>query len=314
MEGWQQILEAYPWLRTLWDALRVMAPLSALLAFTGLLYISATAKIIGVLRKRSAYGKCARQLAILALLLGWAILAGSRAWLYYAKDPAAAETLPNFMLELSWMLLSLGVLLSSIYFTLWKVLRNMPVLHATIGMISAIQNTLALGAILFTARLLSLPSPAAPGALSAPSLLPEQWDSPLWTACACTLPLLFGMAGSYGSCWLVMRRKRDDFGRDYYNAMLPWCVAWARNAWLVLWAIVASSICWRVWNEWHAGIFDQEAIVTDGLGAFLWFLPLVCWTIVCGSKIALRHRWLLFLGWLIAICFMLPYYLDIALA
>ena len=128
---------------------------------------------------------------------------------------------------MGWLLLSLGVMLNSVYYTLWRVLRELPILHATIGMISAAQSSFAVVAVLGTARLLAAfahPGAAAPGLLN---LLPGDWSSPLWTVMACTVPLLLAVPAAAGAFWLPLRRTRDDFGRDHYNAMIPWCATGA---------------------------------------------------------------------------------------
>lgn len=310
LEMAQSLASQYPWLRTIWDAAIVVLPLSCLLAYTGIYFLSSTAKILSVMKKRSAFDKCARQLAILGLILGWSLLIGGRLWLYCTQTERTPGTMLYFTHELGWMLLSLGVLLSSVYFTLWRILRNMPVLHTTVGMICAVQNCLALACILFTIRIAAAAS--HPGAASLPDLFPGAWNSPVWSAAAYTLPLIFAMPGAFGSCWLILRRGHDDYGRDYYNTMLPWCAAWARNAWVVLWLGLLAASSLQIWTGWNSGTFNEKEALFEGGRLALWLLPLLLWTVARGASAPLRHKWAFWLALPIAACFSLPYFIDIS--
>lgn len=312
MDSWQQILAAYPFLQTLWDGLCVVAPLATLIAYSGLFFLSATAKIIAAAKKRSAYGKCARQLALLGLILGWTMLVASRVWLYYTQAERDPGSMQVFLLEMSWLLLSMGVLLSSIFYSLWNALKNMPVLHATIGMIAAVQNSVALMVILFTLRISAgaLKPPAA--RLALPDIFPASLEDPLLSVLCYTLPLIPAMAGAIGACWLVMRRKKDDFGRDYYNNMVRWCAGWAKNAWLCLFLLLLVSTGLAIWRQMQGGVFNAQDAMLDNAQILLWLAPPVCWLIVRKSQLPLRHAWLLFAALIVSGLFMLPYYLQLA--
>lgn len=310
-ELWQQWIHTYPFLQITWDALRIIIPLACLLAYAGIVFISATAKIIFISRSRSSFNKCSRQIGLLALILGWVLLAGSRVWLYL--NPHTPGTLENFLMEMSWLLLSLGVLLTTVYYTFWKILVNMPVLHVTLGMISGAQNCIALVCTLFTIRLSAGISNLNAETLKLPDLFPQVWNDPIWSAAAFTLPLIFAYAGAFSVCWLTFRRKHDDFGRDYYNIMIPWSAKWARNCWCILWILfIAASIIQINLVHQDQNLFEEDLIV-EGIRALLWLIPLLLWTIAIKSKIPMRHKWGLLFALLIAISFMLPYFLDITL-
>lgn len=311
MNGWQAILSEFPMLKTAWDVLSVTIPLSMLLAYSGIFFISSVAKIFSITRKRIIFDKCARQLALLGVIMGWLLLIGSRVWLYYTQETRAQGGLESFMLETSWLLLSLGVLLSTIYYTCWKLLKNMPTLHSTVGAISGTQNCLALICVLVSTRLYSYPVKPDSGAVLVPDLFPEAWNDPLWTAAAATLPLLFASAGAFGAAWLAFRRKKDDFGRDYYNKMLPWTTAWAKNAWALLWLILLFSGGFELWQIYQSPAPDNGTAIVIGCQILLWIIPCLLWIIVYKSPTPLRHRWALYLGLLLAIAYALPYFLEI---
>lgn len=307
----QQLFAAYPLAGTVWDALCVVIPLACLLAFSGIFFISAVAKIISVAQNRAAYDKCSRQTALLGIILGWILLAGSRIWLYY--NPHQSGTLESFMLELSWMLFSLGVLLSSIYYTLWRILKNMPVLHVTLGMICAVQNCLALASIIFTIRIsAALTSPeGANFAIS--DIFPVTWEAPFWSSICYTLPLIFGMGAAFCAVWLLWRRKHDDFGRDYNNSMLSWLCAWAANSWALLWLLLLASTSLRIWHLADAHAFDAQEAILESTRLLLWLLPVLLWTICRKTRLPLRHRWAPYVAFPIAVSFTLPWYLELTI-
>lgn len=308
MNGWKEVLKQLPVLGAAWDILIIVVPLALLLAYSGVFFVSVAASVYANVKRRTIFDKCARQLALLGVGIGWTLLVGGRVWLYLTVDGRPAGGLANFMLETSWILLSIGVLLSSIYYTLWKILKNMPTLRATIGAIGAAQNCLALVCLLVSVRLVNFPPPTD-SALILPDLFPDAWNDPLWSAACAVLPLIFAYAGAFGAVWLALRRKRDDFGRDYYNRTLPWLSAWARNSWLLFWLILLFSAGVRLWESvWD---FQSRAALIEGGQLLLWALPLLLWTYVCKSAAPLRARWALYLALLFAFAYALPFFQGI---
>lgn len=305
---WLQLVTNWPILGTIADACFIIVPLSVIMAYTGLYFISATARMIGAARNRNAYEKCSRQLAFLALVLGWLLLVAGRIWLYYNQNEVQGE-LVSYMYEMSWLLLSLGVLLGTIYYFLWRILKNMPVLHVTLGMLSAVQNCIALAAILFTIRLSAAASHPQGEEYALPNIFPEVWEAPIWSAACYTIPAIFGLAGGFALCWLSMRRKKDDYGRDYYKNMLQWCAAWAKNSWMILLflLLLASGL-----KFWRGNLFtDTQSIIYETSGLLLWLIPALCWIIIQKSAVPARNSWLAWISLPMAMTFMLPYFLDI---
>ena len=211
---------------------------------------------------------------------------------------------------MSWMLLGIAVLISSLYYALWKALKNMPVLHVTLGVLSGIQGCVAVVSSLAAARFLSaLAHPDAAGLTLGDLFLPA-WNAPLWSALCYTLPLVLAMPAAFGALWLPLRRTHDDFGRDHYNTMIPWCAGWARNAWCLLWLLLLVSSGLHIWLHWQDGVFSAQDAVVESSRLLLWLIPVLLWTMVRRSAIALRHKLTLLAALLIAVSFMLPYYLE----
>lgn len=308
IEAWRALTDNWPVLQTISDSLWIIIPLASLLAYTGLYFISAIAKIIGVSKKRNIFEKCSRQLAFLALWLGWIILAGARVWLYFLEPPFPENTLAGYMTEMSWLLFSLGVLLGTIYYFLWKPLKNMPVLHVTLGMLSAVQNCLALASILFTLKICAAVQPIKiPCEL--PEIFPQAWDAAIFSAACYTLPLIFSLAGAYGLVWLILRRRKDDYGRDYYNIMLRWCAAWADYPWFIFILLLFVGFGQKIWTSLPS--LSMEDLAYNGALPVSCLIPAVCWLAVQKSSLPMRRKLLCWLALPLSMAFVLPYYLFI---
>lgn len=307
----KQWLHAYPFLQTGIDALCVTLPLAALLAFAGLGFVSATARIFSITRKRSSYDKCARQLAMLAMVLGWTLLIAGRVWLFFVQSAYTPDSLPDFMVELSWILLGLAVLISSLYFALWKFLVKAPILHIVMGFVSGMQACIAVAVTLGAARMLSAYTRPDASSITLGDIFFPGWLSPFWCALYWTLPLALAMAGASGAMWLVLRRKREDFGRDHYNTMIPWCAAWARNAWTIFWLIFLGASVAEIQQNWQNGAFTGNNVALESAKVLIWLVPLALWTVVARSTAPMRHRLSLLAALLLAVAFMLPYYAQV---
>lgn len=308
IDAWRALTADWPVLQTISDSLWIVVPLASLLAYTGLYFISATAKIIGVSKKRNIFEKCSRQLAFLALWLGWIILACARVWLYFLEPPFPENTLAGYMTEMSWLLFSMGVLLGTIYYFLWKPLKNMPVLHVTLGMLAAIQNCVALASILFTLKICASGPPfKIPCEL--PEIFPQVWDAAIFSAACYTLLLIFSLAGAFGLLWLILRRKKDDFGRDYYNLTLRWCAAWANYPWLLLILFLLIGAGQKIWAIRLS--LSLEDLVYNAALVIISLIPAACWLAVQKSALPMRRKLLCWLAAPIAAAFAAPYYLFI---
>lgn len=310
MNAVREFLLANPLLQTGLDIISVVIPLAALLAFAGMGFMSGTARILSFTRRRSSYDKCARQLALLGLVLGWLLLIGGRVWIFFTQADHAPDSLPGFLVEMSWILLSLAVLLSSLYYTLWNILRNMPVLHMTLGMLSGVQGCVTVLATLAAARFLAAFAHPEAATMTIAEIFPATWSAPLWSALCYTPPLLLAMPAGFGALWLLLRRQQDDFGRDHYNTMIPWCAGWARNAWCLLWLLLLISGGLQIWLHWQGGVFSPQDAIVESTRLLLWLIPVLLWTMVRRSAIALRHKLTLLAALLISLGFMLPYYLE----
>lgn len=318
MNALSALTAALPRLQTSIDILCVILPLAAFMSFTGIGFISASAKILSLTRKRASFDKCARQLAAFGLAWGWLLLVVCRIWLYLTQNSAAKPASFSGLTELSWLLLACSVLFISLYYALWKFLRNLPALHIVLGIASSLTACAALVAALFTERLAAAPQS---NLISVHSLgdavslifnliLSEQHIS-LWNALCCTPLLILAFSGGAGALWLFMRRRYDDFGRDHYNTMIRWCAYWARNAWALLWLLFLIFTLLQIRRSWQGDALAMQDIALQTARLLFWLIPCLLWSFVCRSAVALRHKFTLLAALCTASTFMLPYYLEV---
>lgn len=251
-------------------------------------------------RRQAFLDKLAQQMANLALVaLLFAVAAGgaagallapkvpgAAAWALAPASPAVA-----FGASLGFTLFCLAV-----YRSTWKNLRQRKAPHLYLGGMAALGAlasvyTAAVAAKDFAARFLLEPSVAvAPARLWAPGT-----DGLLWPGVLGSLGLCLCYAGLLAPAWLVLRRNRDDFGRDYYNFALP------RAARLALWALLPAL----AGLGWGAALLPgevAEALKTmplaglAGGGAGLLVLALGCALALSASRLPLRLKGLALLA------------------
>ena len=225
------------------------------------------------------------------MMLGWLMLLGGRLWLILALDGFDSYSIIVLLSEATWMMFGFSVIVSCCYFMLWKFLTNYPVLHIILGVIAFLQGLMTCVGVM---------------------AVTPQFGQAYLSALCYTLPLIFALAGAFGAVWLLLRRKADDFGRDYYNTMVPWCTRWARNAWVLLWLLLVASSGLEIWQTWQTtGVFMQQDAIFQSLRVLLWLLPALLWTLVARSATPLRQKPALVIGLLLSMGFTLPYFMEL---
>lgn len=320
---WQQALAwyagfigQYPFVQNGLDMLGVVLPLAALLAFPGLVLMAVTGQLLAVRRKRSFYDKGAKQLALLATLLGWMLTIGGAAWLlyHYAPQHIAFDAVPLQAMThcVAWLLLAAGAFFASLHYALWKGLKNSPRLHQFIGLFALLSAYLGAYALMASLVLQSQLDAGIVIENLQQALVPAE-NSPLWSAVYYLPVLVVAMGGGLGSLWFVARRTRDDFGRDHYNTVVPWAACWARNAWLCLWFILLFFTGLEViTSAQEHDILPQQELINHALRLILWLIPMLLWCIVTRSATPLRHKCTLLLAQLLAMGFLVPFSLGLS--
>jgi len=284
------------------DALPVLA---LLLCLAGLPVLAAAGQGLAHSRGRSAYDKCARQLGhlggrmgLIALIAGGVAL-GMQYQNLLALDishPAARENFLPLLMAGGWLCVVFSTLLNCLYMGLWQRWRTAPRLHQLLAFLAALAAAMAVYAALLHLHARSaVPVASAPAELRT-LLMPGA--ERFWVAVSYAPFAALALAGGYGALWLLLRRIADDYGRDHYNLVIPWCAGWARNAWLLLWLFVAGRTGWRVFQLYEAtgGKLDWIQFLPDGAGLAVLLLPGLWWMGISRSATPLRAKIAAFLA------------------
>ena len=92
-----------------------------------------------------------------------------------------------------------------------------------------------------------------------------------------------------GLFWLLVRRKIDDFGRDYYVFAANWCGEWAAwGGWFSL--IMAGVLCFMLQTQDLLTLENQGALLFVAALFAALLLPSVIWTVIARSATPMRHK------------------------
>ncbi len=294
--------------------------------------ISISGQTLSLIRQRSAYAKCAKQITLLALFLGWTITLASLYPLWLRVSPpllaliaqVAVDGQPINYLGL-WepikasaylqahvygvgLLLAASILLS-IFYARWSAWKNNRILLQSHAIFAACWYAMAFYSTLCIlqadeALTLGIAHPLTLNAFFMPS-----FDANFWSILPYIPPLSFALAGGFACVWLILRRNKDDFGRDYYAQMLPWCAVWARNAWLVFWLILLAltGVQWITLLQQENYLQNPEFIRSVAF-VLLWLIPGILWAIAIKSAHPLRHKATLILAFILGTCSIVPLY------
>ena len=273
--------------------------LALLLCLTGLPVLAAVGQGLAYSRGRSAYDKCARQLGRLAVQLGLivVIVGGVALGMQYQsllaldiKNPAAWENFLPLLMVGGWLCVVLSTLLNCLYTGLWQSRRTVPRLHQLLALLAALASAAAVyAALLYLHAGTAAPVASAPADLRV-LLMPG--TEGFWVAVSYAPFAALALAGGYGALWLLLRRVADDYGRDHYNLVIPWCAGWASNFWLLLWLFVTGRMGWRVFHLYEAagGKLDWFQFMPDCVWLIVLLLPGLWWMRISRSMTPLRAK------------------------
>lgn len=291
------------------DLARVVLPFAALLILAGLPVLCIAGDVLATTRKRSFYDKGARQLTGLAMGLAWVLVAAEGGMLYMRLGMPATFVLPPPGDLLYWISLVAYALCATLYAALWRPLRTLPALRRLWGALTAASGFWALYVALIIMENDALAAQGLPRVQALPDMLLPTGVSGIWNALAYIFPLALSLAGGTGALWLIARRHRDDYGRDHYNTMVPWCARWARNAWIVIWLILLGFSARQLYTiRQTLGQLPPQAGVEAATRLLLWILPALLWTPTLRSAVPLRHKLALVLALLLGMGFLVPVY------
>ncbi|RQD57637.1 MAG: hypothetical protein D5R98_08760 [Desulfonatronovibrio sp. MSAO_Bac4] len=261
-------------------------------------------EITGMLRARIFIDKFAQQTARLGLLFVYALgLAITAAWTAsrYITDFYLPE-ITGFWIEyeIFWdfclYLSILSILLFSTYFFLWNRMRRVKSLHAFTGVLAVIAVKILLALLIwaFYRELMVIPE-----------VIPEL-DSIFLPILSQIYLLSLAAAAVLSLVYLLLRRNRDDFGRDYYRFALSFGAKWG-----ILFSVFSPFAC--VWLYLIMdGKFDFSYTAISGAvyALTLIVMTLILWRVAVSDQ-PIRKKALLtlcpVLVWIIFVARMVSY-------
>ena len=243
---------------------------------------------------RDKFGQQTATLALLLGLTGLVALALSGVFLHLRYPDVTAFWLawPLPALPLAGCLLGAGAL-ACVYRATWQGMKDRRAVHAALGM-AATFLAWAFGylAVTFFRHFVLSPTPPAPDrAFFLPPL-----DSSAWLLLPQLLAVSLSQAGALATLYCILRRNKDDFGRDYYTYALKlgskWAVAATAGAMACQAALLARL--WPVARELPTRplIFWTSATAMGALA-----LAAILWILVIRNQHPLRLKLHLVTAW-----------------
>ncbi len=318
-----------PW-QDIFSMISILAIAIPMLAIVSLPTLIIGGQLLSLLRERTAYAKCAKQISRLTLIMGWVLCIIGLVIVWMRVSPSFMtninhEAIPLTMLFkadpsivhlqadiIMWLTLLCANILITIVNLTWPTWEANRVVHQCTSLVSSFWYGMVVYGIVC---IISAEHGASIGMhypMSLGSLFTPSFESSFWNAGPYLLPLAFALGGGLVSVWLIISRRFNDFGRDYYAAMLKWCASWSRAAWFTLWFLLmgATTLQWL-------GTLQQEDYLTSpdfmqsALFLFLWLIPGVLWTLTSRSQTPLRHKTTMILAFVLSSCIIMPLYLSI---
>lgn len=199
----------------------LLIPLSL---FWGAPVIALLSELIGLLTRKPFPARVARQLSRCGLFghgLTWILVLTAGALTVGPDTLHSPFVQTNQMVLLTALALPVaGTLLFVLYDLTWKQSRQKKAPHVIIGLIANLGIKYGYWGVLLGLLLLFRPIP-----LDSPAFIPPL-ASPLWPLVCLWLPQSVTLAAGLGLCYLLIRRNRDDWGRDYYRYAAPFLSRW----------------------------------------------------------------------------------------
>ncbi len=299
------------------------------LSIIGLPIMIITGQVLSILRERSAYAKCAKQISNLTLILayllcvvglgilwirvGGAIFAPQAEpfnWqLLFGYNPSMVSIQADLIIWLTF--LAASALMTIVHIT-WPTWEEKRLVHQSMAIVASFWYGFAAYGIVCVMSAEYAATIGIDYPLSIASLFMPRFESNFWNAGPYLAPLAFALGGGMVSVWLIIRRNYDDFGRDYYATMLKWCASWARAAWFILWfLLVGTTIIQWLGELQNPNYMTSPAFLQSALFLFLWLIPGVLWTLALRSEAPLRHKMTMILAFVMASFIIMPLFVSL---
>lgn len=240
------------------------------------------------------YGQQTASMGLFLLILLLIIEAGAIGVIYTKYPHLVQQYLDPASQFMNSIMIALGagsafIILGLVYMLTWKSMRNAKALHMALGF-GAAAAAFAMVAVAVPVKLLiGLPQEAASEQLA---LGLQSMVMPM--AIMYSIFLVVAAAGL--SCaYLVTRRNKDDFGRDYYNFTLKLAARWSVTP------MVAFLAC-QGWlfavlpANFKSMVMETPLGIVWCVGAALGLICAIIWVLIARSESPLRLKGLAFLN------------------
>nr|WP_305734128.1 hypothetical protein [uncultured Bilophila sp.] len=242
--------------------------------------------------RRSLFERCSRQQARFANILNWLFLVCGAGVAVSGIIPyASLHPLYRVGLYAAAGLLLAGTLLWTLAVAAWKPLRQHPVLHGLLAFVtgSCLAGLPVIGLVLGRVAMQGTELPQQNDVQALVDILLPAANDPFWLYFGLVHFLEVASAGALGLCWLGIRRRADDFGRDYYTFAARWCGEWAAwGGWIAL--LLAGGLCVLMRMQ---GVLPLERegvpLIVGSLFVAL-LIPSIVWTVIARSATPMRHK------------------------
>lgn len=248
-------------------------------------------------KRKVFYDKCALQISQSALAVGLFItlvLTGGAVTAMFQVQPEMLEP-PLVWRPLAVLAPPLAALtLLTLYLASWQLLKKVRPVHLFLGLLPA----LLFLAVLFSGMLLLVN-------IQQPMLFTLLWNDPLAVSlvlCKDFLlsPQLWAMLGylfctgvasgaGLAQLWLIFRRNKADYGRDYYTFAMHYCARFA-----LVFTVFATGLAGGLYWLLRQAVPPELTQPHDpGILVIAAALPLCCcilWLVIGKSETPLRHK------------------------
>jgi MFS family permease len=276
----------------------ICLPLALALGAAGLPMSTASLAMNPPKRVKVLRDKFGQHGATLAIFLGLAsvLFLGLAGFIMRLKFPDWASFWLGWPLPLFPLLVCLGLagMFLCLYRAAWQALRDHTRLRACLGLAATAMGWL-FSFFTLTAFRHFVVYPTQPTA-GTDFFLPPL-SSAVWLILPQTIALSLSLAGSSVALYLIHRREKDDFGRDYYNYGLKLASKWAflsLLATMVLQLILGAMLWPQVKDSPVRGLFFWGQAVSLCASS----LACLLWVIVIRSQTPLRLKGHLATAWL----------------
>jgi hypothetical protein len=279
---------------TLMLAAAALAAINLVLILAGLAapVLAFVLEFTGVTRKKVLFKRLAQHVQSMGIAMSYyiSLLVALLLAFFYMKDPAGLIDMVSTRL----VLVSLGALGAWLLFTwsyggTWRGLKQQPWVHLGLGALDCLSSVTLTGVWLLTSYLaLTLPWKMFAG-LTLEQIPPPPAGSIIWPVLGALFGLGLVAASSLALQFVISRRNKDDFGRDYYKFALSTTAVVAIVA-LAVHLILHGVLVWFA--------VPVQSIDPTSTLAIIWYVTLgllipclLIWILVARSSAPMRLRW-----------------------